>query len=512
MRRRDFITRLAASAGTTYAVMQALDLIEKPATAQKSPFQLQRRGGSKSIIILGAGLGGMTCAYELSKVGYQCKILEARERSGGRCWTVRTGDKFTDTLGQTQTIRFDRGLYFNPGPARIPYHHVTIDYCKELGVPLEVIVNLSRQQYIYRENAGSLSGRKVHAREAIADIRGYISELLAKAISKDAIDAPLTVEDKEKMIEFLRTYGGLNPDLFYKGSSRRGYSTYQGAGDAPGVVDDPYDLSALLELGFAGNESFEFGFNQQMTMFEPVGGMDAIAKAFEKQVGRFITYGAVVTEIRKTPDGVQILYKDKSGNVKQETADYCICNIPLSVLKDIPSDFAPDMKEAIASVEYAVTGKSALQFNRRFWEDDEDIFGGITQTDQDITQIWYPSTGYLSQKGVVLGYYNFGSTAEKVGTLAPADRVALSLEQGSKIHPQYNNHFEKGFSLFWSTVPYSIGGWAEYTTDVRTTYYPRLNQPDGNIYLCGEHLSYLTGWMAGAFESARLVSTQIATL
>ena len=343
-------------------------------------------------------------------------------------------------------------------------------------------------------------------------MRGYISELLAKAISKDAVDAPLSVEDKEKMIEFLRTYGGLNPDLFYKGSSRRGYSTYQGAGDAPGVVDDPYDLSALLELGFAGNEASEFGFNQQMTMFEPIGGIDAIAKAFEKQVGRLITYGAVVTEIRKTPDGVRILYKDKSGNVKQETADYCICNIPLSVLKDIPSDFAPDMKEAIASVEYAVTGKSALQFNRRFWEDDEDIFGGITATNQDITQIWYPSTGYLSQKGVVLGYYNFGAPAEKVGVLAPADRVALALEQGSKIHPQYNNHFENGFSIFWSTVPYSKGGWAEYTTDVRTTYYPRLNQPDGNIYLCGEHLSYLTGWMAGAFESARIVSTQITGL
>ena len=120
MRRRDFITRLAASAGTTYAVMQALDLVEKPATAQKSPFQLQRQGGSKSIIILGAGLGGMTCAYELGKVGYQCKILEARERAGGRCWTVRRGDKFTDTLGQTQTIGFDQGLYFNAGPARIP--------------------------------------------------------------------------------------------------------------------------------------------------------------------------------------------------------------------------------------------------------------------------------------------------------------------------------------------------------------------------------------------------------
>lgn len=222
--------------------MQALDLLEKPAAAQNGPFRLQPRGKRKRIIILGAGLAGMASAYELGKVVYDCTILEARSRTGGRCWTLRGGDKFTDTEGQTQTVQFDRGLYFNPGPARIPYHHVTIDYCKELGVPLEVIVNLSRQQYYYYENAASLSGRKVHAREAVTDIRGYISELLAKAINQNALNQNLTTEDKEKMVEFLRTYGGLNPDLLYKGSSRRGYAVPQGAGAQPGEVEAPYDL------------------------------------------------------------------------------------------------------------------------------------------------------------------------------------------------------------------------------------------------------------------------------
>ena len=512
MKRRDFITTVAASAGAAYAAMQALDLVEKPAAAQRPPFQLQPKGGGKSVIILGAGLAGMTSAYELGKVGYNCKILEARSRAGGRCWTLRGGDEFTDTLGQTQKIQFDPDLYFNPGPARIPYHHVTLDYCKELGVPIEIIANLSRQQYIYRENAGPLSGQKIHFREAVTDMRGYISELLAKSVDQNAVNAPLTAEDKEKLIEFLRTYGGLNPDLFYKGSSRRGFAAPQGGGDNPGEVGDPYDLSALLQLGFAGDEVSEWGYNQQMTMFQPVGGMDQIAKAFEREVGRLITYQAQVNEIRKTPEGVRIVYTDSSGNTQQETADYCICTIPLSVLKDIPSDFSPDLKEAIAAVEYAVTGKSGLQFNRRFWEEDEDIFGGITQTNQDIDQIWYPSSGYLSNKGVLLGYYNFGATAAKVGNLPLSERLSLTLAQGSKIHPQYNNHFENGTTIFWSTIPYSLGGWAEYTTAVRQQYYPRLNQPDGNIYLCGEHLSYLTGWMAGAFESARLVTAQIAAL
>lgn len=281
-------------------------------------------------------------------------------------------------------------------------------------MPIEIIANLSRQQYIYRENAGPLSGQKIHFREAVTDMRGYISELLAKSVDQDAVNAPLTAEDKEKMIEFLRTYGGLNPDLFYTGSSRRGFTAPQSAGDNPGKVGDPYDLSALLQLGFAGDESFEWGYNQQMTMFQPVGGIDQIAKAFEREVGRLITYQAQVKEIRKTPEGVRIVYTDNSGNTQQETADYCICTIPLPVLKDIPSDFSPDLKEAIASVEYAVTGKSGLQFNRRFWEEDEDIFGGITQTNQDIDQIWYPSSGYLSNKGVLLGYYNFGESAAKV--------------------------------------------------------------------------------------------------
>ena len=514
MRRRDFITAVAASAGSAYAAMKALDLLEQPATAQpKRPFKLPRRGGGKKVVILGAGLAGMTSAYELGKVGYDCVILEARDRAGGRCWTLRGGDKFTDIDGQTETVSFDQGLYFNPGPARIPQHHITLDYCKELGVEIQVINNLNRQQYYYNENVGALSSKKVRVREAVTDMRGYISELLAKAVNQDALDASLTGTDKEKLVEFLRTYGDLNPDLFYKGSSRRGYEPPEGAGDNPGTLTDPYDLKALVDLGFAGYESFEWSYDQQMTMLQPVGGIDRIAKAMESKVNQLITFGAEVKEIRKTANGVRIVYADsKSGQRQQVLADYCICTIPLSVLRSISSDFAPDMQAAISSVDYAVTGKSGLQFNRRFWEEDEDIFGGITNTNQPITQIWYPSYGYLSQKGVMLGYYNFGTNASNVGNLPSAQRLTLALDQGSKIHPQYRNHFENGVSLFWPKIPYNLGGWASYTTAVRQQYYPRLNEPDGNIYLAGEHLSYLTGWMAGAFESARLVTSKISAL
>jgi monoamine oxidase len=87
--------------------------------------------------------------------------------------------------------------------------------------------------------------------------------------------------------------------------------------------------------------------------------------------------------------------------------------------------------------------------------------------------------------------------------------VQRAIDLGRQIHLQYPAHFETGVSLYWPNIPYNLGGWATYTTQSRQQFYPRLNQPDGNIYLAGEHLSYLTGWMAGAFESARLVAQKI---
>jgi monoamine oxidase len=276
------------------------------------------------------------------------------------------------------------------------------------------------------------------------------------------------------------------------------------------VFDSPYDLSALVNLGFAGYEAFEQGYDQQMLMFEPVGGMDMLAKALERQVRPMIRFNTEVTEIRKTPNGVRVVYKTKGGGTQEIRGDYCICNIPLSVLRTIPSDFSPDMQAAIASVDYAVTGKAGLMFNRRFWEEDENILGGITSTNIGLSTIWYPSHDYLSKAGLVVGYYNFGTTAAEFGALDPVERVNRAVDLGSRIHgSSYRQHFVSGVSVYWPQVLYNLGGWASYSSTVRQQYYPRLNQPDGNIYLCGEHLSYLTGWMAGAFESARLVTSQI---
>ena len=121
--RRRFLTRVARLGGVSlaYEAMTGLGLL---ATPSQAPFDLAGRVNRVRVVILGAGLSGMTAAYELAKVGFDCRVLEARARPGGRVFTVRRGTASEET-GPTQTAAFDDGLYFNAGPMRISHHHHT---------------------------------------------------------------------------------------------------------------------------------------------------------------------------------------------------------------------------------------------------------------------------------------------------------------------------------------------------------------------------------------------------
>ena len=99
---------------------------------------------------------------------------------------------------------------------------------------------------------------------------------------------------------------------------------------------------------------------------------------------------------------MSVVYADQDGKLRKIEADYLVCALPLTILATLDTDFTQQYKEAIASVPYAAAGKMGLQFKRRFWEEDDFIYGGATKTDQDIQQIIYPSTGYLGRKGVVV--------------------------------------------------------------------------------------------------------------
>ena len=221
MRRRDLLALIgvASGAATMFQSMTALGFVAE--SPYKGPIRLDGDPKSASVLILGAGLAGMVVAYELRKAGYKLQILEYNDRAGGRSWTIRGGDAYTELGGFTQKCAFDRGLYFNPGPWRIPYHHRAIlDYCKRLGVALEPFVQVNHNAYVHSENA--LDGRPQRFRFVQADFNGAIAELLAKAANSPA--KPPAMPERIEAVLQLRELGRRITTISSgepRGSSRR---------------------------------------------------------------------------------------------------------------------------------------------------------------------------------------------------------------------------------------------------------------------------------------------------
>src|ERR1700752_805952 len=177
--RRDLLSLVGAFSGSAamYHAMTSLGFACD--SGYKGPIKLDGDPKGASVLILGAGLAGMTAALELRKAGYKVQILEFNNRPGGRNWTLRGGDSFTELGGFTQTCEFEQGLYFNPGPWRIPYHHrAVLDYCKRLNVSLEPFIQLNHNALLHASSG--FGGQPQRIRAIKADFQGHVSELLAK--------------------------------------------------------------------------------------------------------------------------------------------------------------------------------------------------------------------------------------------------------------------------------------------------------------------------------------------
>ncbi|WP_020388922.1 flavin monoamine oxidase family protein [Kribbella catacumbae] len=508
--RRQFLHQvgITGGAGVLYSTMGALGLTtaaETPAFAAPTRNELNGRG-RKHVVILGAGIAGLTSAYELGKAGYKVTLLEARQRPGGRNWTVRGGTEEKDLHGNTQRAGFSKGQYLNAGPGRIPQHHVTLDYCRELGVAIEPFVNQNADAYLYREGSTSLSGKAIRHRTAKADVYGYVSELLAKATDQGALDSLLTATDKEALIGFLGSFGAIGnktAGFAYTGTGRRGYEVEPGAGLEGGTTASPYPLADVFASGVGNYFSFEFGWDQAMMMFQPVGGMDRISYAFERAIGREkFVYGAKVLGLRNTSSGVSVVYSTGT-HPRELKADYAINTLPPHIAATVPSNLPADIVSALQYARPGNAGKIGIEYGRRWWELDHRIYGGITNSNLDLVNMWYPSTGFHGERGTMVGYYNTGANATAYGALSPAARFQRAVAQGTKIHGEmYGKDILASFSVDWAGTEYSRGSWVGWPSQTDGVY-AKLLDPTGNIYFAGDHLSHAIAWQHGAMVSAR---------
>ena len=322
--RRNLLSMIGAAAGGAARYQAMTTLGHAAESPYAGPINLSGAPRGTKILILGAGLAGMTAALEMRAAGYEVEVLEFREKAGGRCWTLRGGDSYEELGGAKQEVKFAEGNYLNPGPWRIPYHHhAVLDYCKRLGVQLEAFVQLNHNAYFHGQKA--FDGKPQRIREISTDYRGHVTELLAKAVNQKALDAEVTAEDQEMLLASLRSWGVLDDNYAYvKGdavSEYRGWERDPGGGlTAVPVPSEPINPSDILKSGlwryFNPANNYEF----QTTMFQPVGGMDMIAKGFEREVGSLIRYNAKVLEIRQGEGGVTVTYEDRNDPGKPLTA------------------------------------------------------------------------------------------------------------------------------------------------------------------------------------------------
>jgi monoamine oxidase len=507
--RRALLERIGAvgGAGVAYLAMETMGLaVPTPAGAEN--YRLPPSSGNgRSVVILGAGIAGLVSAYELKRAGYKVTVLEARDRIGGRVWTIRGGDRIVQAGRPDQRATFDPGLYFNSGAARIPStHRVILGYARRFGVQMETFVNVNR-------NAGWDFGGKVYPeRRMVEDLLGNMTELLAKAIDQHALDQYATKDELGLLREML-------PKSKYIPQGESGFSV-----DPGGYAQAPVALPALRLKELLPSRAiflpyfFEHIWDMQATMLQPVGGMDRIAHAIYEQVKPLVRLRTRVKAIRRVGNRVRI---EHGPGAQVSEADHCICTLPLPILARIPSDFSAEKKAAIAAAPpYLHSVKLAFEAPR-FWETDDFIFGGMAWTDRLNENVLYPSDRYGAAKGVLVGAYCAGwthrETPDSFAALSHEQRIRICRDSVEALHPGRSQLLRKPVTVAWGLTPYSEGVgamWAGGPAGLvpRPPAYAELLKPEGPIVFAGEHLSYQPTWQEGAALSAHEALKLVAAM
>jgi monoamine oxidase len=320
------------------------------------------------------------------------------------------------------------------------------------------------------------------------------------------MNAPLTKEDWDRLREYLKQFGELDPQFQYIGTSRAGLANHDYT--LPDVLKKPLSPSELLKSKFMLIMSFGETDDQAAMMMEPVGGMDRVVAGFLRKVGHLVELESQVQAIKVLDRGVEVSYR-RNGEYQTARADYVLNCIPMHLTAGIEHNFPKEYSAGFTAVPRGKLFKIGLQMKDRFWER-EGIYGGISWTLQDIQQIWYPAHGIHRKKGVVLAAYTFDpNSGEKFARLSPAERIKLAVAQGEKIHPGYGSYVESGVTIAWHQMNHMLGCAAQWDEALLKQWFTRLQKPVGSHYMIGDQVSYHPGWQEGAIASAHFAIADI---
>jgi monoamine oxidase len=446
----------------------------------------------KKIVVVGAGLAGLSAGYELLQAGHDVQIIEAQHRVGGRIYTLREP--------------FAQGLYGEAGAMRIPRsHELAMAYIEKFGLQTIDFVMGNPQAHVF---VGGVKRRMAEV-QANPEVLGFETS----AREKGKISGDYWEQTIRHLVEKVEKEGEAGWEQIYAEYDEYSVREFlelnnwsEGMIEMFGLLNNQEAMmnSSFLEL------FREDGGNYYTNMCQIVGGMDNLSHAFLPALSPHIRYGAKMIAIDQSPDEAVIHYKTAAGRFEMR-ADYAIITVPFPVLRhvEVLKPFSRAKQRAIRQLHYDASAKIFFQTRRRFWETDEGIFGGGTVTDLAIRNLYYTNYGEETGRGILLASYTWSEDAQRWGSLPPHERIEQAVENVAEIHPQITDEFEAGASHMWHDDPYAGGAFALFDPGQQTLLHDEIIKPEGRIYFAGEHASLYHAWIQGAFESGLCAAIEI---